>query len=127
MRNGGGQQLSAAHRDRRGTTRARHSRNRVFKLTALTDLKAQLNIIDDDADDDLLARKIAAAEASVSADIGAATPVVYADAPADLCEAILMKAAHLFENREAVLVGISAQELPLGYADLIAPHRKWVF
>ena len=96
-------------------------------MTALLDLKAQLNIIDDDADDALLDRKIAAAEASVSADIGALTPVTYGDAPADLREAILMKAAHLFENREAVLVGISAQELPLGYADLIAPHRKWVF
>lgn len=96
-------------------------------MTALLDLKAQLNIIDDDADDALLERKIAAAEASVSADIGAATPVTYGNAPADLREAILMKAAHLFENREAVLVGVSAHELPLGYADLIAPHRKWVF
>ncbi|GHA34971.1 hypothetical protein GCM10007989_33600 [Devosia pacifica] len=96
-------------------------------MTALTDLKAQLNIVDDDADDGLLNRKIAAAEASVSADIGAETPVSYADAPADLQEAILMKAAHLYENREAVLVGISANELPMGYADLIAPHRKWVF
>jgi uncharacterized phage protein (predicted DNA packaging) len=96
-------------------------------VTALLDLKAQLNIIDDETDDDLLERKIAAAEASVSADIGAVTPVTYDDAPADLREAIMMKAAHLFENREAVLVGISAQELPLGYADLIAPHRKWVF
>lgn len=96
-------------------------------MTALSDLKAQLNIIDDNADDDLLIRKIAAAEASVSADIGAVTPVIYGDAPADLQEAILMKAAHLFENREAVLVGINATELPLGYSDLIAPHRKWVF
>lgn len=96
-------------------------------MTALIDLKAQLNLIDDDADDALLERKVAAAEASVSADIGAVTPVNYDNAPADLREAILMKAAHLFENREAVVVGISAQELPLGYADLIAPHRKWVF
>ncbi|WIJ24231.1 head-tail connector protein [Devosia sp. RR2S18] len=96
-------------------------------MTALTDLRAQLNIIDDNADDELLTRKIAAAEASVAADIGAETPVIYGDAPADLQEAILMKAAHLFENREAVLVGVGAQELPLGYADLIAPHRKWVF
>lgn len=96
-------------------------------MTALSDLIAQLNIIDDEADEYLLMRKIAAAEASVSSDIGAETPITYGDAPADLREAILMKAAHLFENREAVLVGISAQELPMGYADLIAPHRKWVF
>lgn len=95
-------------------------------MTALASLKAQLNITDD-ADDDLLTGKIAAAEASVSADIGADDPVTYADAPADLREAILMLAAHFYENREAVLVGVGASPLPFGYEHLINPHRKWAF
>jgi hypothetical protein len=94
--------------------------------TGLDALKAQLNIVDN-TDDDMLARKLAAAEVMVSNDTGALTPVTYATATADLAEAIMMMAAHFYENREAVLVGITAQTLPLGYADLIASSRKWVF
>lgn len=95
-------------------------------MTALADLKAQLNITDD-ADDALLERKIAAAEATVTGDIGAETPVAYGTAPADIGEAILMLAAHLYENREAVLVGVGAEALPLGYDHILQAHRKWVF
>lgn len=96
-------------------------------MTALNDLKAQLNIIDDDADDDLLTGMIADALDHTRSVIGAETPVNYDDAPGGLRRAVLMLAAHFYENREAILVGIGAQELPLGYADLIAPHQKWVF
>ena len=123
---GGSRQFPRARRDRRGTHNARFHRNRVFTLTALADLKAQLNITDD-ADDALLERKIAAAEAAVTGDIGADDPVTYDAAPADLREAVLMLAAHLYENREAVLVGVGAEALPLGYDHLVQSHRKWVF
>jgi uncharacterized phage protein (predicted DNA packaging) len=95
-------------------------------MTALDDLKAQLNILDD-ADDALLTRKLAAAEAFVTSDTGADTLISYDDAPADLQEAILMLASHWYENREASVVGVSAALLPLGYRELILPHRTWVF
>jgi hypothetical protein len=47
--------------------------------------------------------------------------------PAPVAEAVRQLASHLFENREASIVGISARELPFGFLDLIGPYRKWVF
>jgi len=96
-------------------------------VTATAALRLQLSLNDDEADDDFLTGRIAAAEAYTTAMIGAETPVAYGDAPADLQLAILMLAAHWYENREATLVGISADELPFGYEALVASHRKWVF
>ena len=49
------------------------------------------------------------------------------DVPEPLREAIRRLAADMYENREASLVGVSAQELPFGVADLIAPWRTWEF
>ncbi|WDR05624.1 head-tail connector protein [Devosia rhodophyticola] len=97
-------------------------------MTALADLKNQLSMTaDDDVDDDFIAAKIAAAETYTTAMIGAETPVAYDEASADLRQAILMLAAHWFENREASTIGTSAAIVPMGYADLVATHRKWVF
>lgn len=95
-------------------------------MTALDALKAQLNITDT-TDDALLMHKIAAAEANLNRDLAADDPVTFATAPADLAEAILLLAGHLYENREAVLVGVGAEALPLGYEHLVQAHRKWVF
>lgn len=95
-------------------------------MTAIEALKAQLNITDD-TDDALLTHKIAAAEATITSDIGADEPVAYDTAPADLREAVLLLASHLYENREAVLVGVGAEALPFGYEHLVQAHRKWVF
>lgn len=47
--------------------------------------------------------------------------------PATLKQAVMQLAAHFYENREAVLVGISASEIPFGVLDLIRPHREWSF
>jgi uncharacterized phage protein (predicted DNA packaging) len=95
-------------------------------MTALADLKAHLNL-DHDLDNTLLEGKIAAAEEIVTRHTGAETPLVYADAPAALKEAILQLTAHLYENREASLVGVAAQELPFGFYDLVRPFRAWSF
>ncbi len=95
-------------------------------MTAISDLKAQLNITDE-ADDDMLERCLSAAEAFTASYVGGETPVAYADAPADLRQAILLLAAHWFENREATLIGINATELPLGFYELANSHREWVF
>ena len=96
-------------------------------MTALTDLKAQLNLTDDDADDALLTGMIDDALDHTGSAIGADARLSYDELPGGLRRAVLMLAAHFFENREAVLVGISANELPLGFWELVAPHRKWVF
>ena len=47
------------------------------------------------------------------------------DVPPRVREAILMLAAHLYNNRESVLVGVTAQELPFGILDLLADYRGW--
>lgn len=47
--------------------------------------------------------------------------------PHDLKQAVLMLAAHWFENRSAVNVGNIANQLPLGFHALLQPHRQlWV-
>lgn len=47
--------------------------------------------------------------------------------PRDLKVAILMLAAHWFENRSAVSMGGSVNEVPLGFNALLQPHRRlWV-
>jgi len=96
-------------------------------MAALTDLKAQLNLTDDEADDALLTSIIADALDHTTSAIGADAQLSYDTLPGGLRRAVLMLAAHFFENREAVLVGISSNEMPLGFWELVAPHRKWVF
>jgi len=95
-------------------------------MTGLIDIKQQLNITDD-ADDAMLMRFVGAALVALANDIGAETPAEYEDLPQPLQLAVMMKAAHFYENREATLVGVSAQPLPMGYADLIQVYKRWVF
>lgn len=47
----------------------------------------------------------------------------YVVLPAPLRAAILLLVGHLFENREAVLTGTIATELPLGIREMIDPYR----
>lgn len=95
-------------------------------IIELADLKAHLNLTTD-TDDTLLAGKIAAAEQWVAIFIGADLAEDFQEVPAPILEAIRQLAAHLFENREASLVGLSAQELPFGLFDLLSPYRERVF
>ncbi|RCW85436.1 head-tail connector protein [Phyllobacterium bourgognense] len=88
-------------------------------------LKMQLNI-DHSEDDELLQQKLEAAEAWIANYTG--TPWTEFDTvPADLKEGVLLLAGHLYENREATLVGIDAHELPFGLLDMIRPYREWAF
>jgi hypothetical protein len=91
---------------------------------SLDALKAQLNITDA-ADDAFLADLISDTEAAVTDVIGATDPVSFDTAPGPLRRAILLRAAHLYANREAVLVGSVAAILAMGYFQLIAPYRNW--
>lgn len=98
-----------------------------MSIITVEDAKAHLNITTD-ADDALLEGKIEAAEAFIDGWLPvdgklADMPTV----PGDLKEAIRQLVGHLYENREASLVGISAEELPLGFWDVVSQHRAWSF
>ncbi|MCK7547189.1 head-tail connector protein [Marinobacter koreensis] len=56
------------------------------------------------------------ASVKVTADIG------YETVPADVRAAALLIIGHLYENREAVVIGTIATELPLGVDLLLAPY-----
>lgn len=89
--------------------------------TPLEAFKTHMNITDD-ADDAILAQKLDVASAWVGKIVGG--PITDAD-PAPIHEAARMLAAHLYESREATLVGITAQELPFGVMDMLDPYRVW--
>ncbi|MGY4351555.1 hypothetical protein ACVWXM_008048 [Bradyrhizobium sp. GM7.3] len=90
----------------------------------LADLKAHLNLTTDQ-DDQLLTGKLDAASAWVGA-YTASDPSLDTT-PAPMNEAILQIAAGLYENRESTLVGVTAQQLPFGTLDLLAPYRAFSF
>lgn len=90
-------------------------------IVTLSLLKSQLNL-DHDSDNDLLQHKIAAAEDWTAAFLG--KPLADFDPmPAGIVEAVLQLASHLYENREAVLVGVSGSTMPYGVTDFLRPHR----
>ena len=90
-------------------------------MIGLADLKSHLNLTTD-TDDALLTGKLAAAQEWVAEYLGE-----YGCDQAPVREATLQLAAHLYENREASLVGVTAQALPFGLIDLLAPYRGWTF
>lgn len=97
-----------------------------MSVITVADLKAHLNITGDD-DDALLTGKIAAAEGFVESFTGSFAEAFPSGAPAPVAEAVRMFAGHLYENREATIVGETVQAVPFGFLDLIAPYRVWSF
>lgn len=92
-------------------------------MIELDDAKRQLNILNSD-DDLLIQSKIDAASAWLLAYTGAPST----DAtPAPVMEACRLLVGHLYGNREGTLVGVTAQTLPLGVLDLLAPYRAYSF
>lgn len=89
------------------------------------DAKAHLNVTTSE-DDRLIFQLVEAAEAYVSrwlaVPLATMTPL-----PADLRQAVLMLVGHYYENREASLVGVSAEEVPFGVREIIDQHRAWGF
>lgn len=90
----------------------------------LDQAKAHLNVTLD-TDDALLTDKLAAAKAWIGA-YTASDPDADT-APAPMREAVLQLTAHLYQNREASLVGVTAMALPFGFLDLLAPYRAFAF
>lgn len=98
-------------------------------IITVEDAKAHMNITSQD-DDLLIADKITAAEEWLSLQIGAKVWDIQTfpnGTPAPLKEAVRQLVAHWYENREASLVGVTAEEIPFGVFDLIAPYRVWSF
>jgi uncharacterized phage protein (predicted DNA packaging) len=95
----------------------------------LADLKAHCNVTGT-ADDAVLTRLLDAAAKQVERHLGFAldNEVELPDgAPADLEHAVYMLAAHWYENREATLVGMTAQPLPFGVNEILAEFRNYTF
>lgn len=96
---------------------------------SLSVLKEHANITGT-ADDAVLSRMLAAAKAHTERQLGFALDdeAEFPDGtPDDVEHAVLMLAAHWYENREASIVGVAAQSLPFGFAEIIAERRRYSF
>ncbi|OYX10123.1 MAG: hypothetical protein B7Z15_13815 [Rhizobiales bacterium 32-66-8] len=98
-------------------------------IITVADAKAHMNITTD-ADDALITAKIEAAEAWIALYIGTALDDAEAfpdGTPEPLKEATRQLVAHLYENREATLVGLNMVDVSPGLFALMAPYRDWAF
>ncbi|WP_316394937.1 head-tail connector protein [Bradyrhizobium sp. 33ap4] len=93
-------------------------------MITLEAAKAHLNVTTD-FDDVLIQQKLDAAKAWVGS--YTAGDVDADSAPAPVLEAVLQLCGHLYENREASLVGVTASSLPFGMLDLLCPYRAFAF
>ncbi len=93
-------------------------------MLTLSDAKAQLNRTDIDLDDDLIQAKLDAATEWVAAYTGAE---ITDATPSPVNQAILMLTAHLYQNREAAIVGMTVDALPFGFLALLDPYRSFYF
>lgn len=92
-------------------------------------LKQHCNIVDD-TDNAVLARVLSAATRHVECVLGFALDdesELPDGVPADLDQAVLMLAAHWYENREATLIGISGHDVPFGVSQILGEHRRYTF
>jgi hypothetical protein len=97
----------------------------IMPAITVEDFKAHANVTLA-ADDVLIADKIAAAEAWIGAFVG--KPLAEFDPlPEPIKEAVRQLVAHLYENREATLVGVNITDVSPGLFDLLAPYREYVF
>lgn len=96
-------------------------------------LKQQLNMTEDEADEideAVLTRLVDAAKVHAERILGYAltdTTELPDGAPVDLELAILQIAAHWFNERETVLVGVTAQEVPFGASQILGEYRNYTF
>lgn len=93
---------------------------------SLSDLKAHCNITAN-TDDALLTRLLAVATKHVERLLGFTLESMEGGAPADLEHAVYMLAREFYENREASLVGVTAQAVPFGVQDIVNEYRNYTF
>lgn len=101
-------------------------------IVTLDQLKEQLAFTSDlgTLDDDLLNRKLAAAQNHVERLLGFKIETVFGGTgqdpvPPALVEAVSQLAAWWYENREAA--GEGAREMPFGVAEIILEYREFTF
>lgn len=87
-------------------------------IVTLSNVKAHLRIVGT-ADDELLGDYIEAAEEFTAQFVGPIT----ATSPASIKQAVRLLVGSFYEHREDTVAGVDARQLPLGFWDLIAPHR----
>lgn len=95
-------------------------------MSSLDMLKRHLNLIATNDDDELLSLFVESAIEHTRLVIGAET-LDFETAPAPIRLAIVMLAAHHYENREATIAGMGINPVPFGYLDLCAAYRAWEF
>ena len=106
-------------------------------ILTVAQLKEQLNFTADlgTADDALIGRKIAAAQNHIERLLGFKIETAATDGregfedgiPPALIEAVSQLAADWYENREATLVGVTAQSIPFGVEEIIREYRDFNF
>ncbi len=96
-----------------------------MSILTVEDLREHMNVTSDD-DDAVIAAKIDAAEAWIGAFLGKSL-AEFDPVPEPLREAARQLVAHLYENREATLVGVQMMDVSPGLFDLMAPYREYVF
>ncbi|WP_020185066.1 head-tail connector protein [Methylopila sp. 73B] len=89
-------------------------------MSAITvaNVKAHLNITGT-SDDEILGDYIEAAEEFTSQFVGPIT----AASPASIKQAVRLLVGSFYEHREDTVAGVDLRQLPLGFWQLIAPHR----
>lgn len=95
----------------------------------LNALKEHCNVTGTD-DDNVLSRSLSGAQKHLERLLGFALDDVVefpTGTPADVEMAVLQLAAHWYENREASLVGVSAQVLPLSVTEIVAEYRNYSY
>ena len=93
------------------------------------DLKAHLNVTGTD-DDAVIGRLLSAASSHLAGQLGFAIDddeELDAAGIADVEQAVLMLAAHWYENREGSIVAVSITSIPFGVAEVIANRRAYTF
>lgn len=98
-------------------------------IVTVDEFKAHARI-DHDDEDDVIEGKIAAAQAQIESWLGYNITARYGNdspptIPADLKQVVLALAGHLYEVREASIVGVSIMTVPLSVRDTIAAHRDY--
>lgn len=103
-------------------------------IVSLAEIKEQLSFTDDlgAVDDALLGRKVDAAQNHIERLLGYTIETTFGGVDQDpippaLIEAVSQLAAHWYENREGVVLGMSATELPMGVSEIVAEYREVSF
>ncbi|MFG1345237.1 head-tail connector protein [Xanthobacter autotrophicus DSM 431] len=99
----------------------------TLSIVSLAEMRAHVRLTSDETDyDDDLTSMLEAARGYVEGWCGPLDD--FADSiPPAITHAMKMYAAHLFENREAAQSEGRVSEVPMGFFDLIDPHRLRAF